>query len=105
MVYGWEKLMAEKLTEFYRDEYDIDVRIPRFHNIYGPIGTWCGGREKAPAAMCRKVAFAKRQNLKSIQIWGDGEQTRSFCYIDDCIEGILKISDSDYNQPINLGQD
>ena len=83
----------------------MDTRIVRFHNIFGPLGTWDGGREKAPAAMCRKIAIAKLTGKHEIEIWGDGEQTRSFCYIDDCVAGIRRLMDSDYTQPLNLGQD
>jgi GDP-D-mannose 3', 5'-epimerase len=104
-AYGWEKLIAERLCIHYRDDYAIDTRIVRFHNIFGPLGTWDGGREKAPAAMCRKIALAKITGNPEIEIWGDGEQTRSFCYIDDCIEGIYKLMRSDYYDPLNLGQD
>jgi nucleoside-diphosphate-sugar epimerase len=89
----------------YREEYKIETRIVRFHNIFGPLGTWKGGREKAPAAMCRKVATAKLTGNPEIEIWGDGEQTRSFCYIDDCVVGIYKLMQSDYHEPLNLGQD
>ena len=89
----------------YREDYDIETRIVRFHNIFGPLGTWTGGREKAPAAMCRKVATAKLTGNPEIEIWGDGEQTRSFCYIDDCVVGIYKLMQSDYPHPLNLGQD
>jgi GDP-D-mannose 3', 5'-epimerase len=104
-AYGWEKLIAERLCIHYRDDYAIDTRIVRFHNIFGPLGTWEGGREKAPAAMCRKIALAKLTGNPEIDIWGDGEQTRSFCYIDDCIEGIYKLMRSDHYDPLNLGQD
>jgi GDP-D-mannose 3', 5'-epimerase len=104
-AYGWEKLVTERLCMHYNEEYDIETRIVRFHNIFGPQGTWEGGREKAPAAMCRKIAIAKLNGDKEIEIWGDGEQTRSFCYIDDCLEGIHKLMHSDYAQPLNLGQD
>lgn len=104
-AYGWEKLIAERLCTHYREEYGIQTRIVRFHNIFGPLGTWDGGREKAPAAMCRKVAFAALTGNSRIEIWGDGEQTRSFCYIDDCIKGIYKLMQSDYGEPLNLGQD
>jgi nucleoside-diphosphate-sugar epimerase len=83
----------------------METRIVRFHNIFGPLGTWAGGREKAPAAMCRKVALAKLTGNPEIEIWGDGEQTRSFCYIDDCVVGIYKLMQSDYPSPLNLGQD
>lgn len=104
-AYGWEKLIAERLCTHYREEYGLETRIVRFHNIFGPYGTWEGGREKAPAAMCRKVAVAKLTGNPEIEIWGDGEQTRSFCYIDDCVAGILRLMRSDYPEPLNLGQD
>ena len=104
-AYGWEKLIVERLNTHYSEEYDIETRIARFHNIFGPLGTWDGGREKVPAAMCRKVAIAKLTGNSEIEIWGDGEQTRSFCYIDDCVEGIYKLMMSDYAEPLNLGQD
>jgi GDP-D-mannose 3', 5'-epimerase len=101
--YGWEKLYGERLCEYYAEEYGMVTRIPRFHNIYGPLGTYEGGREKAPAAMCRKVALAPPDGM--IEIWGDGEQTRSFCYIDDCVEGIYRLMQSDHSTPINLGSE
>ena len=104
-AYGWEKLVAERLCLYYHQEYGITTRIVRFHNIFGPLGTWQGGREKAPAALCRKVAEAKLTNNPEIEIWGDGEQTRSFCYIDDCVTGLFKLMQSDYTEPLNLGQD
>ena len=104
-AYGWEKLVTERLCLHYGQDYGLDVRIVRFHNIFGPLGTWDGGREKAPAAMCRKVAFAKLTGTNRIEIWGDGEQTRSFCYIDDCVAGLERLVDSNYREPINLGQD
>ncbi len=104
-AYGWEKLVTERLCLHYRDDYGLDVRIVRFHNIFGPLGTWEGGREKAPAALCRKVAVAKLTGQPEIEIWGDGEQTRSFCYIDDCVDGIYRLMQSDFSQPLNLGQD
>jgi len=104
-AYGWEKLMGERLCLHYREDYGIQTRIVRFHNIFGPLGTWDGGREKAPAAMCRKVALAKRSGADEIEIWGDGEQTRSFCYIDDCVAGVYRLMHSDYVEPLNLGQD
>ena len=104
-AYGWEKLVTERLCQHYRDDYGLETRIVRFHNIFGPLGTWEGGREKAPAAMCRKVAVAKLGGDPRVEIWGDGEQTRSFCYIDDCVEGIYKLMRSDYREPLNLGQD
>jgi len=99
--YGWEKLFAEQLTSYYREDYGLDVRIVRFHNIYGPLGTYEGGREKAPAAICRKVAEAV--DGAAIEVWGDGGQTRTFCYIDDCVEGLVRIMESGYSQPLNLG--
>ncbi|MDA7950291.1 MAG: NAD-dependent epimerase/dehydratase family protein [Pirellulaceae bacterium] len=104
-AYGWEKLITEKICEYYHLDHGFDTKIVRFHNIFGPLGTWEGGREKAPAAMCRKVAYAKLTKNPTVEIWGDGEQTRSFCYIDDCVTGIYKLLNSDYNQPLNLGQD
>ena len=104
-AYGWEKLITEHLCTHYRAEYGMETRIVRFHNIFGPLGTWEGGREKAPAAMCRKVAIAEQTGDHRIEIWGDGEQTRSFCYIDDCVEGILRLMSSDFREPLNLGQD
>lgn len=104
-AYGWEKLITEHLCDHYRREYGLETRTVRFHNIFGPLGTWEGGREKAPAAMCRKVAYAKLTNNPVVEIWGDGEQTRSFCYIDDCVEGIYRLMRSDYAEPLNLGQD
>jgi GDP-D-mannose 3', 5'-epimerase len=104
-AYGWEKLITERLCAHYRDDYGIECRIVRFHNIFGPLGTWTGGREKAPAAMCRKVAIAKFTGRYEIEIWGDGQQTRSFCYIDDCVHGLYKLMRSDYHLPLNLGQD
>jgi len=104
-AYGWEKLVSERLCTHYQEEYGLETRVVRFHNIFGPLGTWDGGREKAPAALCRKIAVAKLTGQSSVEIWGDGEQTRSFCYIDDCVLGIYKLMQSDYSQPINLGQD
>ncbi len=104
-AYGWEKLIIERMCNHYREDHGIETRVVRFHNIFGPLGTWDGGREKAPAAMCRKVAVAKLTNNPEIEIWGDGEQTRSFCYIDDCIQGIYKLMRSDHHEPLNLGQD
>ncbi len=104
-AYGWEKLITERLCTHYREDYGIETRIVRFHNIFGPMGTWEGGREKAPAAMCRKIAVAKLTGNHEIEIWGDGEQTRSFCYIDDCVLGIYKLMRSEHREPLNLGQD
>ena len=104
-AYGWEKLITERLCIHYREEYGLETRIVRFHNIFGPLGTWDGGREKAPAAICRKVAIAKLTGNHVVDIWGDGEQTRSFCYIDDCVVGMHKLIRSEYREPLNLGQD
>ena len=104
-AYGWEKLVTERLCTHYREDYGIETRIVRFHNIFGPLGTWDGGREKAPAALCRKIATAKLTENPEIEIWGDGGQTRSFCYIDDCVTGIYKLMRSEYHEPLNLGQD
>ena len=101
--YGWEKLYAEQLCLYYQHDYQFDTRIVRFHNVYGPLGTYEGGKEKAPAATCRKVAMANDGG--SIEIWGDGEQTRSFMYVDDCVEGLLRLMASEYRQPLNLGTD
>lgn len=104
-AYGWEKLVSEILCMHYRNDYGIETRTVRFHNIFGEKGTWEGGREKAPAAMCRKIAEAKLTGKTEIEIWGDGEQTRSFCYIEDCVEGIYRLMRSDFHEPLNLGQD
>ena len=104
-AYGWEKLITERLCLYYTKDFALDTRIVRFHNIFGPLGTWNGGREKAPAAMCRKIAEAKLTGSSTVEIWGDGEQTRSFCYIDDCVEGIYRLMTSSWTEPLNLGQD
>src|SRR5258707_14703639 len=104
-AYGWEKLITERLCTHYREDFGLETRIVRFHNIFGPLGTWDGGREKAPAALCRKVSLAHHSGNPEIEIWGDGEQTRSFCYIDDCVDGIYRLMRSDYKEPLNLGQD
>ena len=101
--YGWEKLFNEILTNFFKIDYDMNVRIARYHNVYGPYGTWDGGREKAPAALCRKIIQAKLNGEHEIEVWGDGEQTRSFMYIDDCITGMDKMWESDFSEPLNLG--
>ncbi|MFF1268117.1 NAD-dependent epimerase/dehydratase family protein [Streptomyces anulatus] len=101
--YGWEKLMAELLCRYYHEQYGMEVRVARYHNIYGPNGTYDGGREKAPAAMCRKVALASEDG--SIEVWGDGSQTRSFCYVDDCVEGTYLLMRSDHREPLNIGSD
>jgi GDP-D-mannose 3', 5'-epimerase len=102
-AYGWEKLVSEKLAQYYHSDYGMETRIVRFHNIYGPYGTYDGGREKAPAAMARKVAMAEPGS--EIEVWGDGEQTRSFCHVDDCVEGIFRLMMSDFSEPLNLGTD
>ncbi|OGM04084.1 NAD-dependent dehydratase [Candidatus Woesebacteria bacterium RIFCSPHIGHO2_01_FULL_39_32] len=104
-AYGWEKLIIERLCHHYREDYRLETRIVRFHNIFGPLGSWEGGREKAPAAMCRKVATVKLTGNHEIEVWGDGKQTRSFCYIDDCVEGIYRLMRSSFHEPLNLGQD
>jgi nucleoside-diphosphate-sugar epimerase len=101
--YGWEKLFSERLYLAFNRNFDMDVRIARFHNIFGPEGTWTGGREKAPAAICRKVAEA--ENRSSIEIWGDGKQTRSFLYIDECVEGVRRLMNSDFLGPVNIGSE
>mgnify|MGYP005845085927 CR=1 FL=1 len=104
-AYGWEKLLTEQLCRHYYSDYGLETRVARFHNIFGPYGTWEGGREKAPAALCRKVALAKLRGESEIEIWGDGEQTRSFCYIDDCLEGVYRLMHSEQREPLNIGQD
>jgi GDP-D-mannose 3', 5'-epimerase len=101
--YGWEKLFSERLCRHFREDYSLTTRVARFHNVYGPWGTWYGGREKAPAAICRKVIDAKVSGKHEIAIWGSGTQTRSFMYIDDCIKGVNLIMDSEILEPINLG--
>ncbi len=101
--YGWEKLYMERVCRHYREDFGLETRVVRFHNIFGPLGTYDGGREKSPAAICRKVALARDGD--EIEVWGDGEQTRSYCYIDDCVEGIHRLIRSDYHYPLNLGQD
>ena len=112
-AYGWEKLFTELLCHYYTGDYDMETRTVRFHNVYGELGTWQGGREKAPAAMMRKTAFAKLMGGKegapggtpTVEIWGDGEQTRSFMHVDDCVEGVYRLMMSDYREPLNLGRD
>jgi GDP-D-mannose 3',5'-epimerase len=101
--YGWEKLFSERMCRHFMEDYGISVCVPRFHNVYGPYGTYAGGREKAPAAVCRKVIEAQLDGAGEIEIWGDGEQTRSFTYIDDTIEGLFRIMESEFTEPINLG--
>ena len=103
--YGWEKLFSERMCRHFREDYGLETRVARYHNVYGPLGTWTGGREKAPAAVCRKVIQAKKDGTNEIEIWGDGKQTRSFMYIDDCTKGSEMILDSDILEPINLGSD
>ena len=101
--YGWEKLFSERMCRNFNDEFGLPTRVARYHNVYGPAGTWDGGREKAPAAICRKVAQGKLSGNHELEIWGDGEQTRSFMYVDDCVEGTLRIMESDFADPLNLG--
>ncbi len=104
-AYGWEKLITERMVHYYHQDYDMDVRVVRFHNIFGPLGAWMGGREKAPAALCRKVAYAKLTGQHEVEVWGDGLQTRSFCYIDDCVKGVRLLMESGHSEPLNIGQD
>lgn len=101
--YGWEKLFSERVYKSYFEDFGLESRIARFHNIYGPEGTYDGGREKAPAALCRKISLAKNEDI--IEVWGDGKQTRSFCYIDDCLEGIYRLMNSEHREPLNIGSD
>ncbi len=101
--YGWEKIFTEELCRYYWKDHKFETRIVRFHNVYGPLGTYEGGKEKAPAAICRKVALAP--NGGQIEIWGDGKQTRSFMHVDDCVEGLIRLMASDYREPLNLGAD
>ncbi len=101
--YGWEKLFAERQCRHYREDFGLETRIVRFHNIFGPLGTYDGGREKSPAAFCRKIALARPGD--EIEIWGDGRQTRSYCYVDDCVEGLQRLMRSGHAEPLNLGQD
>jgi len=101
--YGWEKLFSERMCRHFEEDFHLSCRVARYHNVYGPFGTWDGGREKAPAAICRKVIQAKLSGKHVIDIWGDGQQTRSFMYIDDCIEGTKLVMESELDQPINLG--
>ncbi len=103
--YGWEKLFSERMCRHFREDYGLETRVARYHNVYGPLGTWTGGREKAPAAVCRKVIQAKMDGTGEIEIWGDGKQTRSFMYVDDCTKGSEMILESDILEPINLGSD
>lgn len=103
--YGWEKLFSERMARHFREDYGLATRTARYHNVYGPYGTWTGGREKAPAAACRKVALAALAGKHESEIWGDGEQTRSFTFIDDCVEGTLRLTRSEHAEPINIGSD
>jgi len=103
--YGWEKLFSERMCRHFNEDFNLDISIARFHNIYGPFGTYDGGREKAPAALCRKISQAKLNKKYEIDIWGDGKQTRSFLYIDDCIDGVLKLFETNYNLPLNIGSE
>jgi nucleoside-diphosphate-sugar epimerase len=101
--YGWEKLFSERMCRHFREDFGLETRVARYHNVYGPEGTWTGGREKAPAAICRKVAEAVQTGSNKIEIWGDGHQTRSFMYIDDCVKGTMMIMNGEPVEPINLG--
>jgi nucleoside-diphosphate-sugar epimerase len=103
--YGWEKLFSERMCRHFSEDFGIETRAARYHNVYGPYGTYDGGREKAPAAICRKVIQAQLTGSNAIEIWGDGEQTRSFTYIDDCLEGTLRLMDSEVSEPLNIGSD
>ena len=103
--YGWEKLFSERMCRHFMEDYGLEVRVARYHNIYGPYGTYDGGREKAPAALCRKVIQARKDKNDTIDVWGDGEQTRTFLYIDECLEGTLRLFESDYSKPVNIGSD
>jgi nucleoside-diphosphate-sugar epimerase len=103
--YGWEKLFSERMCRHFEEDFGMQTRVARYHNVYGPLGTWTGGREKAPAAICRKVIEAKHSRTNEIEIWGDGNQTRSFMYIDDCTKGTEMIMESEIHEPLNLGSD
>jgi len=103
--YGWEKLFSERMCRHFYEDFGLETRVARYHNVYGPMGTFDGGREKAPAALCRKVVECVLKNNKEIEVWGDGEQTRSFLYIDDCIDGTLKLFESNFREPVNIGSD
>ena len=103
--YGWEKLFSERMCRHFMEDYGLEVRVARYHNIYGPYGTYDGGREKAPAALCRKVIQARKDKSDTIDVWGDGEQTRTFLYVDECVEGTLRLFESDYSEPVNIGSD
>ena len=103
--YGWEKLFSERMCRHFLEDFNLETKVARYHNIYGPLGTFDGGREKSPAALCRKVAKAKIEGSKDIEVWGDGEQTRSYLYIEDCIDATLNLFNSDFNGPINIGSE
>jgi nucleoside-diphosphate-sugar epimerase len=103
--YGWEKLFSERMCRHFKEDFELETRVARYHNVYGPLGTFDGGREKAPAALCRKIIFAKENNISSIDVWGDGEQTRSFMYIDDCLVGTKKLFKSDCSRSLNIGSE
>ena len=103
--YGWEKLFSERMCRHFTEDFGLETRVVRFHNIYGPVGTFDGGREKAPAALCRKIIDAKKKDSKQIDVWGDGKQTRSFLYIDDCIDGMLKVFNSSSSEVFNIGSE
>jgi nucleoside-diphosphate-sugar epimerase len=103
--YGWEKLFSERMARHFYEDFGLETRVARYHNVYGPLGTYDGGREKAPAAICRKVASAVLNGTNQIEIWGDGLQTRSFTYIDDCVEGTLRLTASDVREPLNIGSE
>jgi GDP-D-mannose 3', 5'-epimerase len=103
--YGWEKLFSERMARHFHEDFGLETRVARYHNVYGPQGTYDGGREKAPAAVCRKVARAVLDGTNRIEIWGDGRQTRSFTYVDDCVEGTLRLTKSDVVEPLNIGSD
>jgi nucleoside-diphosphate-sugar epimerase len=103
--YGWEKLFSERMCRHFQEDYGLQVRIARYHNIYGPYGTYDGGREKAPAALCRKIIETITKKENKIYVWGDGLQTRTFLYIDDCVEGTLRLFNSNYSEPVNIGSD
>ena len=103
--YGWEKLFSERMCRHFLEDFGLETYIARFHNIFGPLGTFDGGREKSPAALCRKIAISKKQKESQIEVWGDGEQTRSYLYIDDCLDAVLKLLDSKFHEPINIGSE
>jgi GDP-D-mannose 3', 5'-epimerase len=103
--YGWEKLFSERMCRHFYEDFGLETRVARYHNVYGPLGTFEGGRDKAPAALCRKVIEALRSGSRDIEVWGDGEQTRSFMYIDDCLCGTVALTESDVREPLNIGSD